>query len=121
VCSALLSPANAASWSSPSAQNTQFSRRSAGGASASAMRRATTGISRLPRRALSSSSQEQTLDATESGLTANTTVSADAIKPARRSCHGSPGAISVLSRKASKPLAASAATSICANAKSLRE
>jgi hypothetical protein len=76
---------------------------------------------RLPRLALSSSSQAQMGDATESGLTLKTTVSAVAISPARRSFHGSPGAISVLSRKASKPRSASAPTSICANAESLRE
>jgi len=104
-----------------SVQNTQFRQPNAGGASASAMRRATTGISRLPSLVLSSSSQVQTLDATESGLIANTTVSAAAINPPRRSFHGSPGAMSVLSRKASKPRAARAPTNICAKDKSFRE
>jgi hypothetical protein len=85
------------------------------------MRRATRGINRLPSRALSSSSQAHTVDATESGLIANTTVSAVAINPPRRSFQGSPGAMSVLSRKASKPRSVSSSTSDWAKGKSLRE
>jgi hypothetical protein len=66
-------------------------------------------------------SQAQKVDATEFGLTAKTIVSAVAIRAARRSFQGSPGATSSLSRKASKPSLASNSTSIWKNAASLRE
>jgi hypothetical protein len=113
--------ASAASLSSVSVQKIQLRRATAGGASATATVRAMTGMNRLPSRALSSSSQPQTGEATQSGLTQNTTVSAAASNPLRRSCQGSPGAMSLVSRNGSKPRCVRASTSMRANAVSLRE
>ena len=113
-------PARAASLSSRSVRNTQLRRPNAGGASASAMRARYDWEQPLakPRALL----QLPGADAGGNQIRADheyDRIGRAQSAPAKRSCQGSPGAISVLSRKASKPPAANSFTSICANAQIL--
>ena len=94
----------------PRSKRTNCRRRSCSGISASGTDLDTTGISRLESASVLSTFHSHRSDFNASGEITYTTVSACWMRPLRRSSHGSPGAMSCLSRKGAKPASSSPAS-----------